>query len=161
MNNGRIDTVPNQNYRMYQLFETGNDCMSKFNREAIINIHQPTQLNSLYFSRKNIDALQQGIRNLVAEKTQGKSVIGKQSEVELQIVMRSVYLEHGKYQPDNILEQVRELNKRVLDFCVPRIIEEIRMYNYYKEDISRLPIPLDRGEFSSSKGTRILENKDF
>jgi hypothetical protein len=40
-------------------------------------------------------------------------------------------------------------------------MEEIRMYNYYRDDISRLPIPLDRGEFASSKGTRILENKDF
>lgn len=161
MNNGRVNTIPDENLRLYQLFETGNDKISKFNREAIINIHQPTPLNDLYFSRQNIDALQQGIRNLVAERSGGKYIIGKQSEVELQIVMRSVYLEYGRYHPDNILEQVRELNGRVLNFCVPRILEEIRMYNYYRDDISRLPIPLDRGEFASSKGTRILENKDF
>jgi hypothetical protein len=161
MNNGRVDTLPHANYAMYGLFENGNDKISQFNREAIIGVHQQTPLNDLFFSRQNIEALQVGIKNMVAKRTEGEFMIGKQSEVELQIVMRAIYLQHAKHMTTDIVEQVRELNSQVIDFCVPRIIEEIKMFKYYKQDIGQLPIPLDRGQFSSSKGLRILETREL
>lgn len=161
MNNGRVDTLPHANYTMYGLFENGNDKLSQFNREAIIGVHQQTPLNDLFFSRQNIEALQVGVKNMVAKRTDGEFVIGKQSEVELQIVMRAIYLQHAKHMTTNIIEQVRELNSLVIDFCVPRIIEEIKMFKYYKHDIGQLPIPLDRGQFSSSKGLKILETREL
>ena len=161
MNNGRIDTLDDANYEMYALFENGNHKVSEFSREAIIGVHQQTPLNELFFSRQNLEALQIGIRNMVAKRSNGEFVIGKQSEVELQVIMRAIYLNHAKHLEVDVLEQVRELNSRVIDFCVPRIIEEIRMFKYYKKDISKLPIPLDRGQFSSSKGLRILETKEL
>lgn len=161
MNNGRVDTLKNANYAMYALFEDGKDKISQFSREAIIGVHQQTPLNDLFFSRQNIEALQVGIKNMVALRSNGEFIIGKQSEVELQVVMRAIYLNHAKHLETNLLEQVRELNKHVIEFCVPRIIEEIRMFNYYKKDIGNLPIPLERGQFSSNKGLRILETKEL
>jgi hypothetical protein len=161
MNNGRIDTLPHANYGMYALFETGNDKISQFNREAIIGVHQQTPLNELFFSRQNIEALQVGIRNMVSMRTNGEFIIGKQSEVELQVIMRAIYLKDAKHLNHDILKQVKELNSQVIDFCVPRIIEEVRMFKYYKKDIGSLPIPLDRGQFSSSKGLRILETREL
>lgn len=160
-NNGRVDTVQNANYAMYALFENGNDKVSQFNREAIIGVHQQTPLNDLFFSRQNIEALQIGIRNMVAQRTEGQFIIGKQSEVELQVIMRAIYLKEAKHLQTDLLEQVKDLNAQVIDFCVPRIIEEIRMFKYYKKDISNLPVPLERGQFSSNKGLRILETKEL
>lgn len=161
MNNGRIDILPDTNYDMYALFENGNHKVSEFSREAIIGVHQQTPLNELFFSRQNLEALQIGIRNMVAKRSNGEFVIGKQSEVELQVIMRAIYLNHAKHLEADVVEQVRELNSRVIDFSVPRIIEEIRMFKYYKKDIGNLPVPLDRGQFSSNKGLRILETKQL
>jgi hypothetical protein len=31
----------------------------------------------------------------------------------------------------------------------------------YKEDITNLPVPIERGEFISSKGTKVLQLKNF
>ena len=161
MNNGRVDTTKNVNFNMYALFQNGNNKLSEFSHEAIQGVHTKTPLNDLFFSSKNIDALQLGIRNLVANRTNNEFVIGNQSEVELQIIMRAIYLSEAKHLPYDVIGQVRTLNAKVLDYCVPRILEEIRMFNYYKNDVSRLPMPLDRGEFSSAKGTRFLEQREF
>ena len=53
-------------------------------------------VNDLFFSQTNIDALQTGMKNLVASKTNGKHIIGNQSENELMIIMRGIYLEYGQ-----------------------------------------------------------------
>ncbi len=159
--NGRVDISQNANLQMYQLFETGNQKMSDFSREAIIGIHTTSNLSDLFFSKENVNALQQGIRNLVANQSNGEFIIGKQSEVELQVVMRAIYLKNAKHLQYDIVEQVRDLNKMVLDFCVPRILEEIRMFKYYKKDVYKLPMPMTRGEFISAKGTKVLETQEF
>lgn len=161
MQNGRVNTTQDANYALYNLFQNGNNQMSEFSREAIIGIHTTTPLNDLFFSEKNVKALQQGIHNVVANKSQGEFLIGSQSEVELQVVMRAIYLKEAQHHDYGIIEQVRELNQKVIDYCVPRILEEVRMFKYYKKDVSQLPVPLARGEFSSSKGLRVLESKEF
>jgi hypothetical protein len=161
MNNGRVDTTQNANFNMYALFKNGDNKLTEFSNEAIQGVHTKTPLNDLFFSQTNVDALQLGIRNLVANRTNNEFNIGKQSEVELQVIMRAIYLSDAKHLPYDIIGQVRDLNSKVLDYCVPRILEEIKMFNYYKNDVSRLPIPLDRGEFISAKGTRSLEQREF
>lgn len=161
MKNGRVDTLPNENYNLYKLFQDGGQSLSTFAHEATTGIHQKTALNDLFFSQLNVNALQQGIRNMVAKRSSGEFVIGNQSEVELQVVMRSIYLQEARHLTEDVVAQVRELNAKVLDFCVPRILEEIRMYKYYKNDVSKLPIPLDRGSFVSAKGTRVNEFIQF
>jgi hypothetical protein len=160
MSNGRVDINKNADASLYALFERGNG-KSQFAREAIINVHPTTQLNDLYFSDKNIRILQLGIRNMIANLSQGEFQIGDQSEVELQVIMRAMYLSNAKHLQYDIIGQVRELNKQVIDYCVPRIMEEIRMFKYYKKDVSQLPMPMARGEFSSSKGMKVLESREF
>lgn len=161
MNNGRVDTTTNNNFNMYALFQNGNNRLTEFSHEAIQGVHIKTPLNDLFFSKTNINALQLGIRNLIANKTNNEFLIGNQSEVELQIVMRAIYLSEARHLSYDIVGQVKTLNEKVLDYCVPRILEEIKMFNYYKNDVSRLPMPLERGQFSSAKGTRFLEQREF
>lgn len=159
-NNGRVDTVQNDNFQAYQLFSEDQK-VKNYQQEAIKSIHADNELAHLFFSRDNIDALQQGIRYMVHKKSCGQYTIGNQSETELAIVMRSVYLQYAEHRPYGVVEQVRELNGLVINYCVPKILEEVRIYLHYKKDISQLPIPMDRGEFISAKGTKVLENKMF
>ena len=116
-------------------------------------------LNSLFFSDVNVQALQQGIRYTVYTKTQ--RTIDKQSERELRVIMRSIYLQYGRNMPSNIVSQVKELNKRVLDYVVPKIIVELNQYRTYLQDASALPIPMDRGQNTSTTGTKFLHMKEF
>jgi hypothetical protein len=154
--NGRVNTTENNNFLMYDMYKEQKQNMF-VSEEAIKNIHTKNELSDLFFSRENIDILHDGIRYLVSKKTCGKFVIDRQSENDLIIVMRSIYLQYGEHKPLGLVEQVKELNTRVLEYCVPKIIEEIKIYMQYRNDISSLPVPLSRGEFVSSKGTKVLE----
>ena len=85
----------------------------------------------LFFSQQNIDALQIGLKNMVANKTNGKHIIHPQSVTELSIIMRSMYLQYGLNLETNIVEQVKDLNQKVLDFAVPRILVDLEQYDKY------------------------------
>tara|TARA_B110000259_G_scaffold153644_2_gene173951 strand:- start:2810 stop:3265 length:456 start_codon:yes stop_codon:yes gene_type:complete len=113
-------------------------------------------LNDLFFGNTNMEALQIGIKNMVANTTNGKEIISKQNEIELKIIMRSIYLQYGKNLEDNIVEQVRDLNKKVLDYCVPKILSEIEQYNIYVRDASNLYTPIQNSVNVSNKGSKTL-----
>lgn len=158
MNNGRVTNLDQvSNSSPFTMTEYKVD--RTFQQDAIKGIQQKSMLNDVYFSDKNIQALQHGIRYLVYKNSCDNFIIDNQSEDELKIVMRSIFLEHAKNQPYNILEQVRELNGKVLEFCVEKILHEVRLYKQYRNDISSLPIPLERSQNISNKGTRTLEIK--
>jgi hypothetical protein len=75
--------------------------------------------------------------------------------------MRSIYLQYCKHKPYNIVDQVKELNGKVIDFAVPRILVELNQYVNYKKDASSLPIPLEHSKNVSSKGTKVLHTMQF
>lgn len=158
--NGRfVDEVRGDNFQLYQLYVNQAQPHKRAGQEAIKSIHGKNELSEVFFSRTNIDAIQESIRYLVYKKSCGKHVIDKQSETDLIIIMRSTYLQYGEFKPYGIADQVKELNQRVLEYCVPKILEEIKLYMYYRKDISQMPVPLDRGEYISSKGTKVLEQR--
>jgi len=118
-------------------------------------------VNDLFFSQVNIDALQSGMKNLVSNKTNGKHMIGNQSENELMIIMRGIYLEYGQNLLTNVVEQVRDLNKKVLDFSVPRILVDLEQYDKYIQDASQLHVPMERSTNVSNKGNKVLFRKEL
>ena len=122
-----------------------------------------SRVAEVFFSEDNVNALQHGVRYGVFRASHGHHVIGPQSEVELALVMRSVYLEHGRNLDDQalVLKEVRSLNKIVLDYCVPRVLAEVNMYVRYRRDVSSLPVPMARGELATSRGDRQLVMSGF
>ena len=158
---GRVQTVNNNNYDAFQMYRQAAKQSKSFSTEAVTNVHVKNDISNVYFSQTNIDALQDGIRFYVWKKSCGKYLIDRQSDDELKVVMRSIYLEYAEHRQGHVLEQVRALNERVLEFCVSKILEEIGMYMFYKKDISNLPDPLARGNFASSKGEKVSELKSF
>lgn len=114
-----------------------------------------SRLSSIYFSQFNKDALHEAIRYSVFKAT-GKT-IARQSDNELTIIMRSLYLSDSRNDPNaDVLDQVRSLNKKVLDYAVPRVVGELQMRDYYLKDISSQPVPLPTPVSVSRAGTRTL-----
>ena len=62
---------------------------------------------------------------------------------------------------DIVLMQVRELNKKVLDWSVGEILTNLQQFDKYKRDVSMLPDPIDRPTLMSSAGNRSLEFQSF
>lgn len=159
--NGRVDTLYSDNYDIYKLFSEETRPQLNFQNEAIKGTHSENEISNIFFSRMNIDALQDGIRYNVYVKSCKKHKIDRQSDTDLKVIMRATYLEHAQHNTRDIVKEIKRLNQIVLDFCVPKILQEINIYMRYKQDISQLPVPLDRGEFSSSKGTKTLITNQF
>ena len=156
--NGRIDlmTPPKS---PFEIFQTNNQRQdnSRFAAEATSSQISRTPLSDLYFSVQNIDALQEAIRYSVYRQTNGRFVIGRQSDMELKIVMRSIFLTKARHQPNDLVGQVRELNGFVLDWSIKEVLANLKQADKYREDVSRLPMPLAFGENTNVKGTRQLE----
>lgn len=113
-------------------------------------------LNQLFLSPENIENVQQRIRYEVYRASDGQSVIGRQDETELVIVMRSIYFTYGRNLPTNVREQIQTLNDLVVQDCVPKILSEIQTHLRYLYDASTNPMPLAHPTNMSNKGMKIL-----
>lgn len=160
MNNGRVTDLHQSNLTTYSFFHEKNKDPNHFRTQAVKHIHTESPVANVFFSAENIQILQDGIRYMVYAKSSDKYIIGNQSETELQIVMRSIYLQYSKNTSSNIPDQVKELNTKVLDYTVPIIINEVHNYKQYTHDISQLPIPMERSKNMSTSGTKVLFRKE-
>lgn len=118
-------------------------------------------VSELFFSAKNVDALQNGIRYVVFKRTQGKRVIGQQSTNGLLTIMRYVYSLKTSTYPYMYVEQVRALNASVIDEAVGSILRELEMYDKYLHDSANIPYRSMDPVNVSSKGEKTLELKNF
>lgn len=119
---------------------------------------QRTCVADIFFSEENIEALQGGLRYSVYRESGGQIVIGNQSRDELSIIMRSIYLQESLNVPHNLLEQVRALNKSVLDYSIPRVLSEAKSYQRYRVDIASPPQIMGYGSYTSRAGLRGGDN---
>ena len=73
--------------------------------------------------------------------------------------MRSFYLQEGENLLDDLLGQIRELNKSVIDFCVEQITVQLAQRESYLRDVEQGAQPMDRSINVSSRGEKVLKNK--
>lgn len=155
--NGRVTNIDSNTYKpSYMVNQEGGN--KDFKNHAVVNLQTPTKLSELYFSKSNIQNVQNQIRYKIYTISKGQHTIGEQSDVELKIIMRSIYLQYGKYTDTNLKEQIIELNKLVLEYAVPRIFTQIQQYNTYLYDVQHLPMPMARSQNVSSAGTKNLRS---
>ena len=155
--NGRV-TITNDNIKDMRMIDGKNETMQNFQVEALYGIQETSTLNQLFFSKKNMEIIQNMIRYNVYEKSEKKFVIDRQSDIELEIIMRSIYLQHSPNLPDKIKQQIEYLNNLVNDWCVEQIIPEVQQYIGYIKEIEFMPIPIDLPLNLSSKGSRSLRS---
>ena len=118
-------------------------------------IHEdPNPLNMAFFGTGNINALQGRITSVIKQKT--GMTIGRQSDDELLVVMRNVYMSAGALRRSGgtVGREVSRLNEQVLRIAVPNVGAGLAAYLGYVRDASRLPEPLARGEQTSIKGDK-------
>jgi hypothetical protein len=156
--NGRVTLNNNEVIKDVNMFENENQVQNNFQVEALYGIQETSQLNQVFFSKINLNRIQDLIRYTVYEKSDKKYVIDKQSDVELEIVMRSIYLQHSPNLPNKIKEQIDYLNGLVRDWCVDQILPEVQQYFGYIKEIEYMPMPIDLPLNLSSKGSRSLRS---
>lgn len=114
---------------------------------------QANDISQRFFGNDNIDHLQ---RRLQAEiKRLTGYVIDRQSDEQMLIVMRYVYMQSGRNTGGAV--EVRRLNDLVLREIVPQVGAGLAQYLGYLKDASTLPMPLARGQATSIKGTKTTE----
>lgn len=159
--NGRVDLMSPMaplEIPAYQQMSVRNDT---FVSEATLGQVATNDVSQLFFSETNINALQDGIRYRIYVETNGQYVIGRQSDQELKIVMRSIYYQHAKNQPTDVVGQVRTLNAKVLEWVVPEVLSNLKQHEVFRRDASTLPMPMERSPLMTNKGTKTLEIKSF
>jgi hypothetical protein len=144
--NGRVDIInKTQSPDISSLFALydkipANQCATF--REPTLGQWDETPLSKAYFSKENIQIIQNGIRAGVYHKSNQQYLVAPQDCDTLKIVMRSVFLQHAANQSHNISQQINELNKIVLDYCIFHVYSEAQSYIKYLHDVSTLAVPL-------------------
>ena len=113
-------------------------------REAVTGNWYKTKLSDVFFSKQNIELLQNGIRAGVYKMSKQQYIIDNQDYDELKVIMRSIFLQNSKNKPDNIKEQINTLNKLVLEYSIKQVYGEAQSYIKYKYDISTIADPIER-----------------
>ena len=140
--NGRVDVNGPKMKDLFQMYDKipVSQCITM--RNPTEGLWNDTQLSQVFFSGRNICHLQNGIREGVYNKSNGQYVISNQDEDTLKIIMRSIFLQYSANQTTNIKEQVFNLNKMVLDYCVPQVYGEAQGYKKYIVDASTMYTPI-------------------
>jgi len=143
--NGRINIVeppsPDVVFKMQEKIALKNKPTEY--REALTGTLENNVLSQVYFSKENIQIIQNGLRAGVYAKSDNKYIIVPQNIDTLKVIMRSIYFQYAEHQIDNITEQVERLNKIVLDYIVPSVYNETIGYLKYCQDQSTLVVPLE------------------
>ena len=155
MNRGllKIDNSIRGHYKLYE-----ND---SFSGNTVKKMISENTLSKLYFSKENVKILHNTIRHTVWIHSNKKHIISKQSETELEIIMRSIFLQYSKNQNCNIKKQIDELNNYVIEYAVNNILVEIDLYLGYINKINSLPVPMEHSKNLSIKGNNTLEPNHF
>ena len=144
--NGRINIINKTQgpdiSKLFAIYDKipANQCTTL--REPTIGLWNDTNLSKAYFSKENIQIIQNGIRAGVYDKSNQQYIIAPQDCDSLKIIMRSIFLQHATNQPYNIPKQIEQLNKIVLDYCIYHVYSEAQSYMQYLYDVSTLAIPM-------------------
>lgn len=147
-------------FALYEEHRKGNDVYSnQYNntyRDILKTQVVRSPVSDMFFSHVNMKHLKKLICKRVYQESGGKYKLSEeaQSDNDLLTVMRSIYLDHAKHLPDQIKEQVAELNYHVMIDLVPRVIKNAQQHLSYIRDHTQQPLPMDRPQYVSPAGTK-------
>ena len=160
--NGRVNILgPNSEVHFSMMDRIPVNSTNYSCRDAMNGNWYDTELSNAFFSAKNMQILQNGIRAGVYQKSNQQYVVGEQNMDELQIIMRGLFLQYAKNQPSNIAQQIYDLNKIVLNFSIDQVWSEAEGYMKYKRDASTMWTPLNMPILSYSNDKQLELKKWF
>lgn len=153
--NGRVFFDVKENVPTYELYTDSNKENKNVGNTLNYSL-EDTGLSRLYFSKENLDNIQKDIIESIYNITLNDKdpildnvrpvKIGRQNDLQLQIIMRSIFLQYAKHNNYNISGQIRELNDLVIREAIPDIITNVKQYLGYSADIQRSPQLMDRAQ---------------
>ena len=157
--NGRVIDVNDKNYKYTTAWENISEKKeNNFENELMMGIYTPNVLNTAYFSRENLDIVQNMIRYRIFKKSNEKFKISRQSDLDVIVIMRSMFLQHSPNLSCHIKEQIAYLNDLTVEWIIPRVYSEIEQHIGYINNVEFLPTPIGRPLNLSSKGERTLKS---
>jgi hypothetical protein len=106
----------------------------RFEPQAVTNVNK---LKQIFFSTENIKYIQEKLRYEVFASSNNRYRIPYQNERDLRMIMETIYFDKTRNIGYDLNEQLNELNLYVVKFCVPLIINEIKVYLNYLDDINK------------------------
>ena len=160
LNNGRVDIKTPNTSTLFQMYDKipANQCVTF--RNPTEGLWDSSALSQAFFSQQNIQIIQNGIRSGIHRKSNGQYLIGPQDCESLKIIMRSVYLQHSANRPNNITQQISDLNNIILNYCIQQVYSEAQGYMKYIDDISTLAVPISHPVMANNND-RQLELKSW
>ena len=160
INNGRVDIKTPNTSALFELYDKipANQCVTF--RNPTEGLWTRNSLSDAFFSQQNIQVLQQGIISGVYHRSNGQYRIGQQNCDTLKVIMRSIFLQYSANKPNDIQQQVHELNKMVLEYCIQQVYSEAQGYMQYINDVSTLVVPIAH-PVMTSQNDRQLELKSW
>jgi hypothetical protein len=155
VNNGRVDIKTPSTFDLFKMYDKipAHQCTTF--RNPTEGIWNDTILSQVFFSRENVQIIQNGIRAGVYQRSNNQYLIGPQDCDSLKIIMRSVFLQNASNLPNNVQEQIAELNKIVLNYCIQQVYSEAQGYMKYVDDVSTLAVPIAHPVQASNTGREI------
>ena len=116
-----------------------------------------TPLSELYFSKENIKRIQNQIKKEIFRLSNKKfKLVVDQDESDLLLAMRAVFLDNANHLPTHIVRQVKDLNKKLIDYIIPDMITNIKQHNGYIKEINKPIIPLPQPINVNNAGRKTL-----
>jgi len=159
--NGRVNLITQPNTSaLFSMYDQNKIDKSSF-RDALKGVKQTNALSTAFFSRENIQIVQNGLRAGVYKMSENKFILGEQSNDSIKIIMQDVYYDKAKNHPTNIKQQVGDLNQHIFDKYVSKLYGEATGYIKYREDVSTIREPLFYPKPSGDKDFKSLEYKKW
>lgn len=142
----------------YEMFQEDTLKPSTIRKQILTGVHECNLLNEVYFSPENLEIVQTAIRYNVWLASNKQHIIGRQSDVEIQQIMRSMYLQYGRFLPTAVQQQVKELNDLVIQECVSKALSKIQQHIWYLWHASKNTpwTPIEHPKSMSSAGLKQL-----
>ena len=158
--NGRVNIKTTDTSQLFKLYDKipASQCVTF--RNPTEGIWNNTSLSDTYFSKENIQIIQNGIRAGIYNKSKGQYIIGEQDCDTLKIIMRSTFLQYSANKDNEISEQINNLNRMVLNYCIQQVYGEVQGYKKYIDDASTLVVPISHPVMADNTD-RTLELKTW
>ena len=159
--NGRVNLIDQPNTdALFGLYDKNKSAQTSF-RDALKGVKQDNKLSISFFSKQNIQIIQNGLRSGVHKMSQKQYVIGEQSYDNIKLIMQDAYYEHSLNHPTNIAAQIDVINHKIFEKYVPKLYGEYVGYINYRNDVSTIKEPMVYPKQSGDKDFKNLEYKKW
>jgi|UniRef100_A0A6C0EE42 hypothetical protein len=103
--------------------------------QVLIPEEEQGNLEIIFFSEENMELINKQLILAVFKYSNKQFLIPKQSHDSLIIIMRYVFIEYARHLPYDIMNQIKELNCKVINEIFPNIITNITQKIDYLQEL--------------------------